>query len=283
MEQEIKTITADNVPFDGETTPITLNPSQHNSGEDWKYSRGDHTHLLNLSDIELDLKLPVKIVDDDGNIKKVLIEKTISTTVESGNIICYFKFPWIPNAAHSIVTLNFSFLKKYPVAQSTGISYFKVILYNNDDGGSMIGEIDSSLNHARININQKKIVYYTDAGKKYYYFKIGFENTGSNIYAETTYNDISTTDAIPPDFSLEDMVLFELPKAETEFSTASIYIRTAALDIASMSGSTTVGVITSSNDNPGVTHPWLYPSTTGSWDPKTAIASTGFNIWTYIY
>jgi hypothetical protein len=64
-------------PYDSDPEKITLDPDYVTPGTINKYAKGDHTHLLDLSEIEIDLKLPVKIMDSAGNIKKVLIEKSI--------------------------------------------------------------------------------------------------------------------------------------------------------------------------------------------------------------
>jgi hypothetical protein len=277
LEQEIETITVDDVPFDAQTTSITLNPSDHNSGEDLKYSRGDHTHLLNLSDIELDLKLPAKLVDEAGVVKKVLVEKTLNT-ITSSTFRYYFKIPYL-TATENLITINISLYKNTGTAATSDVSFIKALIYKPASSTPII-ILDISLNHAKYTINQYELLSYDDGTKINYYFVLHIENSVTDLNTSMKYSDISSSVGFPADFSYEDMVLTTAPGTMVSVS-AFIKKTSSHLDRIKKSGSTSVFVLTdSSTIKPCNSHPLIYPSSASNWASSVEIAS-GVYAWKY--
>jgi hypothetical protein len=231
--------------------------------------------------------LPIKIRDEEGKIKKVLLEKSFNFIQPSGVAIIYLNFPLITSPAPEIyasLVMNFSILKKFPLHVQRGISYFKAEIYN-DNLGALKAEIDVSLNHGKFNINDKKIVYYTEGESNHYYLKLQIQNTGSsNDYFDIKYPDISSNVAIPEDFSYDNMILHQLPGTEQIYENCEIFMRHACLDAARLSGvgPGAVVITTSGSSNPGSTLPNIYPDTASKWlSPPTQIGETGYYIWKY--
>jgi hypothetical protein len=257
-------------PNNSQTTPITLDPEKQNQGTAVTYARGDHTHFLNLDDISLDLKTPVKIMDSAGNIKKVILEQTVSTPSSSIKTF-YFKFPiiTIPSDVQWISS-EINFKCQYYAGAGTQFSTFKVYIKYTTPVISLWFNIDNSLANGRYNITNKSVVYYTDEQEvTNYYLKLEFDTAGART--NMTYMDLSTTGTIPADFKYDNMVVTSLP-SETVFSGPSFYTTNVFIANVTVSNSTSVYVLTSSKtSNPTVTHPQLYSGGQSYWESTPII------------
>jgi hypothetical protein len=234
----------------------------------------------------MDLKLPVKITDSEGKIKKVLLNKSLNFVKESGTITFYLKFPFIDNstgAEYPSVILNFRVKKGMPNSLTGGTSYFKATIYRQDV--EFLPEIDISLNHGMLVFYGRAVVYYTDGdGVNHYYLKLTFVNSSSNVYMDVNYFDMSTNDNIPADFSYDNMLLTVLPSTEYSYPEYNFSFKSVTMDQMRLSptGNRQPVITNSNSDNPGVTHKHLYPDTSGSWSStKIQIGTSDFYMWTY--
>jgi hypothetical protein len=133
-----------------------------------------------LKALKKDSQFPVKLEDNNGNIRKVLIEETINYIKASGNVVWYIKFPWITAEIAPTVTLNFSIRQVDPYARDF-TSYFTATIQNN--AGTLLVELDSSRNYGKLVYAGKSIIYYEDEEEvKHYYLKLSFVNTVENVY-----------------------------------------------------------------------------------------------------
>jgi hypothetical protein len=204
--------------------------------------------------------------------------------VASGNTTIYLKFPWINSSSsdkYPTVVMNFSVLKRFPPSAPTATSHFNTVIYKNDT--TFIFEIDISLNHGKLAIIDKAMVYYTEAGSNYYYLKMTFKNEGSSDdYIDVNYDDVSTNDAIPASFSYNNMVLNELPQTEQTYSNSTLYFRSSLLDIVRPGNGAKSFAFTSwSAQNPGNTYEHLYPGTKTSWASSPITVVSGVYAWEY--
>jgi hypothetical protein len=281
LQHEIDVIPSADL-FDGETEPITLDPSHNNHGSIVPYARGDHTHYLDLSEITVELKTPVKIVDEAGDIKKVLIEKTMVNNAVGSLVIWYLKFPLISSSSTGVypsVTINFDVTKSLPYS-GCGFSHFAAIIRNNN--GTLAAVIESSFNHELLiqNTSERKIVYYTEGGINHYYLKIVF-NKQSGTFSEAKYKDISTNTSIPADFTYDNMVLITLPGTEVEYATYNIADKNVFLDAVTTGNGISQGIITYGNTNPSSGLSYLYPGTIYNNWSGTKIGETNYYMWNY--
>jgi hypothetical protein len=139
------------------------------------------------------------------------------------------------------------------------------LIQNN--GTYTAATIDNSLDHDKHKFNDKKLVYYTDTGgQNHYYLKLHFQS----MYMETivSYLDLAASEAIPADFKYDNMMRFvSLPATETSVLNQTVTFINSHIDAVKINNSTSVYVLTSagSSNNPGVSHPYLYPDTSTSW------------------
>jgi hypothetical protein len=275
LEQEIADIPVTPA-YDLQTKKITLDSSTDNHGTVDKYARGDHTHFLDLNDIDMNLKLPVKIVDEEGKIKKILIHETKVYTALPGTAI-YFKYPIVPKISGTTapsIEFNFKVINK----QNDNIfSIFKIVIYITTGGTTC--NIDNTYNAAKLVISENSLKYYTDDDiKDHFYFKVLF--TGNSFATNITYLDLSTDSYIPEDFSTNDMIVTELPKPESSV-TFTNRITNPFINAIKQIGTYNITVITNSSSSPAVTHPHIYGGmSTGTWSVNSSLLS-GYYIWTF--
>jgi hypothetical protein len=260
--------------YDLQTKKITLDPESDNHGTIDKYARGDHTHFLDLNDIDMDLKLPVKIVDEEGKIKKILVHKTLVFETDFHNPV-HFKIPEVPSfeVNNASIELNIKL-----VGKNTGdyiFSLFKVILYYT--GAAWKCNLDRTYGGSKIEINYN-IVYYDDEDLKRHFF---FKLTMNSFQGQITYVDLSTDNYIPDDFSTTDMISLTLAKTATTASN-TIITTNPFNNAAKLKGSNAIYVLTNSSaNNPGITHSHIYSdSTTANWT-NAGLVITGVYAWKY--
>jgi hypothetical protein len=231
-----------------------------------------------ISDIKVDSKLPVKLMDHEGNIKKVLIEQSLEDSINS-NTTVYFKFPFDSGytGIATIVTINFEISYYNTTNNKLNFLEFKATISACDD--FINAEIDMSLNHGKHIITDKNIVYYADTDPAQFYLKLTFLCDGNLVYSHIKYKDIAINTTFLPYFTFEYMLVPALPY-ETVYDQHSLKLTHSALDVVKNSNLSSIFVISNSTSSPGITHPHLYPDTDTSW---TCIAEiqTGINVWIY--
>jgi hypothetical protein len=285
LQQEISNIPVSPA-YDSQTTPITLDPSRNNHGTVQQFARGNHTHYLDLDDINMDLKLPVKILDDQGRVKKVILEKSLNSTLTSSYLAFYLKFPFIiaeSTNEHPVISMNFSLIGNYPPGVNIGTSFCKTLIYTDSDA-VINAEIDMSLNHGKYYLYSKSIVYYTDSSSvRHYYLKLTiYVESGNGKYYDVHYTDISTNKTIPEEFNYDNMLLTILPGTEVAFTSAKITAWSTALDAVRYGNGGYQAIITgSSSTSPGNTHRHLYPDSAEKWTMMGQIGTSGYYIWKY--
>jgi hypothetical protein len=142
-----------------------------------------------------------------------------------------------------------------------------------------VAYIDTTLNHGKFVINEKKIVSFPLTGVPPFYLKLVFPASSSMI--KVTYNDISTNDIIPADFNYDDIIIITPPMEEEVWENQTVKIVNPFIDaMLSGAGTYVIPVITNTGSyDPSITHPYLYPDTANHWALKTIM--TGLYAWTY--
>jgi hypothetical protein len=236
-----------------------------------------------LTQIKEDSKLPVKLFDSEGKIKKVLLEKSFNFTKSGSPVIIYLKFPLSTSSLLPFpsVLMNFSILMSHSDMPTNNTSYFKSMLYFESDIINV--EIDSSLNHGQLVISDKKIVYYTDGEINHYYLKLSIQNLGAGTkYFDVNYTDMSSNIGIPADFIYDNMILNVLPEAEQIYANTNIINTNVFVDFVKLGNGARTGIITNNSlNNPGVTHAHLYPDSSSKWSTPTQIGTSDLDMWTY--
>jgi hypothetical protein len=229
-----------------------------------------------IADLGGDLKLPVKITNSEGKIKKALIYQTKAYPTSMTNYV-YLKYPSVPKIEGTIdasVELNFKVVGK---KDDYVFSLYKLIIYTTTTGTKCT--IDNTHNALKLEISTRALVYYTDdAGKNHYYFKLLINTT---FPTNLTYLDVSTDSYIPDDFSFDDMLVTSLPKPESSL-TYTFKLSNPHL-IAARKGTASNGVciITTSSSLPRQIYPDIYSDTSdASWSTITTGIS-GITLWKY--
>jgi hypothetical protein len=237
-----------------------------------------------IDDIDENLKLPYKFLDDTNKIKKVILEKSLQFSHPSGTTSIYLKMPIIyySSSVLSSIKLNFNILRGRPLNNEHGVSYFTAVIYR-EELSTLKTDLDMSLNHGKIAISDKKIVYYIDEeSRNHHYLKISISDLVSTTYYDVKYTDVSSELGISDDFTYDNMILTELPGTEITYPESTIYLRTSALDQVKLSSGETIVIITSSNSQaPSALRPDLYPDTVGKWSSPVEIGTSGYYMWKY--
>jgi hypothetical protein len=225
-------------------------------------------------------------MDEAGKIKRVILQKSTNFNQSEGVVIFYLKFPVIDaesSTERSVVTMNFSVLRSYPLSVYTCTSFYKALIYHDSDNAFM-GEVDTSLNHGKHVISSYSLVYYTDAESvRHYYLKLSILYDGGSGKYDIHYEDISTNKSIPEAFTYDNMLCISaLPETESQVSNSTVFLRHTALDMVRAGNGASMGVITNwSGENPGKTHTHLYPDSKTTWSTAVQIGTSGFYIWRY--
>jgi hypothetical protein len=199
----------------------------------------------------------------------------------------YFKIPITPDVSTNVKShVEFNFKVEGSLNSVFTFSLFKVNIqiYSVPNPANFICNIDNTHNPIKLVINKDyKVVYYTDAESvKHYYLKLKFVNTEQKIL---TYLDISANSYIPEDFSTNDLIVTSLPSSESN-APYSIYIVNPYTNAVLNSGNNYwIAVITNGtdNNNPAVTHPYIYGGTDGANWSYAGSVITGYGIWMYNY
>jgi hypothetical protein len=220
-------------------------------------------------------KTPVKITDEAGKIKKVLIHQSAFFSTSS-SINYYFKFPIVnvtEENAKPIVEFNFR------LGNNSNSNYcyslFKATIYQNAVD-NLTCTLDNTHNYSKFSINTRKLVYYTDAEEiNHYYLKLTFTNTG---LTNVTYLDVSTDSVIPDAFSFENMFVTSLPGTEVDVPNQSVNMENPHILAMQKNGSYSLGLISNNyTSNPTNTHPYIYGGMPGTWGYST-ISGTSWYI-----
>jgi hypothetical protein len=177
------------------------------------------------------LNTPIKILDEEGDIKKIILEKTINFNVAADAFInLSLKFPRIAPVLPSTdanITIDVS-VRRGDVDANFGISNFKIIIHSSgpsDEEGVMTGELDASLNHGKLVNNERRVCTYNDDDYPGYYFRLGFNGSPTEEeYVEATYHSVSTNVIIPDDFDCSNMIEHDL--GNPQYKWCETYIRT---------------------------------------------------------
>jgi hypothetical protein len=233
-----------------------------------------------IADITVDSKLPVKIIDSEGKIKKYLLHQTSSFAAGYQNYI-YLKFPEVPMlTAGYFPSIEFNIKVDGYLVGDRAFTLFKIVIYIDSSGEELkfICNFDNTSNALKLAFNEQKIVYYEyEEGKRHYYLKILFN---TNLQKNLTYLDLSTNSYIPEDFSPNNMIVSAIPGTEVN-ADYTITMVNPLLNAIKLEGSTNIGVITTSTSNPVVNYPYIYGGTnSGTWSRSDAIL-TKYYIWTF--
>jgi hypothetical protein len=224
----------------------------------------------------IELKTPLKIVDSEGHIKKVLIHQTkVYPTSMTG--FFYLKYPGVPKIGGTVdasVEFNFKIVGK---KDDYLFSLFKIIIYVTSGGTTCT--IDNTYNALKLTINQKSLVFYVDdEGKNHYYLKVNITNS---VPTNLTYLDVSTDSYIPEDFSYDDMIVTSLPKPESSVTYTFKMTNPHLIAVRKGDSANGVCIITTSSSLPRMNYPDIYDGTSdANWSTITTGIS-GITLWKY--
>jgi hypothetical protein len=225
----------------------------------------------------VDLKTPLKIMNENGEIKKILIQQE-STWPASLTFPLYFRYPLVPKiAGMTPATVEFNF-KVGTKLNNLIYSLFKVNLLIEDE--NTICNIENTHNYAKILIDTKNLVYVIEETEQQLnYLKLKFSNI--NTAVSITYIDVSSNGIIPDNLPLGEMITSWVPNEETVPSTINI-INTSIFNARNLNSSGNIYVLTTSAMPPSASHPHIYSGTTpASWSYIQISGISTLYIWKY--
>jgi hypothetical protein len=247
--------------------PLPISTTSGSIGSSELYAREDHQHLFNLTP-------PIKIFDETGNLKKIILNQTITFTYSSTSPYVYFKFPSFTRPSDIL----FDFICVDDTDITPFYSIFHVRLKYNDSNLRCV--IDNSENYLRISGDVQKVVAgIIDGYGECFYVKLELKPlyiTSIPIPMKITYLDIYSTYKLPSDFKYTDMMRTEPTGNETDQSGSTSFLNT---NLHPLLGIKTFILNNSASQNPSITNPAVYKSTFATWDSAPVQVGSGVYAW----
>jgi hypothetical protein len=218
-------------------TDITINETEKTAGEINEYSRTDHKHYFDISNIKVNMTTPYKVMDvenvDDANVlrnRKIVVGKTIENINSTQNYYYKIFYPVITNK-NNYIRLKFSINNPSDSVYTAAYIHEILITIKITNGGTKTCSIEAvrgSLYNIQTSNTTTNPILVSDTYNNIYVHFINNYVGNSELYY--TYEELTTNNYFDINSDISEMVkvsstplpnmttIIDVPTVSTQFT-----------------------------------------------------------------